>query len=170
MPIKEYTAGIFDQLVVGKTYRVEYYNRDVLLEQSLAKILKIDDWMISFKRQKSGVSHKPHKNFDVPTRETDRMNYHYRIFETGEDITDRKLRKPALEQALQSGTMENPNFNEPITNTTKGMTEGWFKGWFGGGRKYKTRKPKMHKKKKMRTKKNTNKKMKKKQTRTRRKH
>ncbi len=162
MPIKEYTAGIFDQLVVGKTYRVEYYNGDVLLEKCLAKIHKISDLMISFKRQKSGVSHKPHKNFDVPTHEPNRMHYHYRIFETGEDITDRKLRGPALEQALQTGTMENPNFNEPIINTTKGMANGLFKA----GRKYKT---KMHKKKKMRTKKNTNKKMKKKQTRTRRK-
>jgi hypothetical protein len=162
MPIKEYTAGIFDQLVVGKTYRVEYYNGDVLLEKCLAKIHKISDLMISFKRQKSGVSHKPHKNFDVPTHEPNRMHYHYRIFETGEDITDRKLRGPALEQALQTVTMENPNFNEPIINTTKGMANGLFKA----GRKYKT---KMHKKKKMRTKKNTNKKMKKKQTRTRRK-
>jgi hypothetical protein len=168
MPIKEYTAGIFDQLVVGKTYRVEYYNRDVLLEQSLAKILKKSDWMISFERQKydhDPALTKPLKKYDVPTHEPNRMHYHYRIFETGEDITDRKLRKPALEQALQTGTMENPKFNEPIINTTMGMANGLFKA----GRKYKIRKTKMHKKNKMRTKKNTNKKMKKKQTRTRRK-
>jgi len=165
MPIKEYTPDELDKIVAKKIYRVDHYSGDhyngaALLESSLAKVIEIKKMFISFETQKYNPAlTKPSKKFNVPTWEPNPTRNHWRIFETGEDITDRILRGQALEQALQSGTMENPTFSEPITNTTKV----WAKDLIVGGRKYKTRKTKMHKKK------NTTKKMKKKQTRTRRK-
>lgn len=183
---KEYVAP-YNDLVVGKTYRVELWAswppaRMGVIKQSLSKVIKISYKVISFETQKYNKElSKLSTTYDVPRDgRASRSGYYYKIFETAKDMTDRKLtdgkwRKQALEQALQTGSWNTSStrgldgrvneFNEPITYTTKGMAN----RWFGGGRKYKTRKTKMHKKKKMRTKKNTNKKMKKKQTRTRRK-
>ena len=178
---KEYFAP-YNDLVVEKTYRVDLYadwppGRMGVIKQSLSKVIKISDKVISFETQNYNKElSKLSTTYDVP-RDGRALptGYYYKIFETAKDMTDRKLRKQALEQALQTGRWNTSSitgvdgrvikFNEPITRTTKGMANGLFRG----GRKYKTRKTKMHKKKKMRTKKKTNKKMKKKQTRTRRK-
>lgn len=183
---KEYVAP-YNDLVVGKTYRVELWAswppaRMGVIKQSLSKVIKISYKVISFETQKYNKElSKLSTTYDVPRDgRTSRSGYYYKIFETAKDMTDRKLtdgkwRKQALEQALQTGSWNTSSttgvdgrvikFNEPVTSTAMVMAN----GWVGGGRKYKTRKTKMHKKKKMRTKKNTNKKMKKKQTRTRRK-
>ena len=178
---KEYVAP-YNVLVVGKTYRVELWAswppaRMGVIKESLSKVIKISDKVISFETQKYNKElSKLSTTYDVPRDgRASRSGYYYKIFETSKDMTDRKWRKQALEQALQTGSWNTSSttgvdgrvikFNEPVTSTAKVMA----KYWFGGGRKYKTRKTKMHKKKKMRTKKNTNKKMKKKQTRTRRK-
>lgn len=178
---KEYVAP-YNDLVVEKTYRVELWAswppaRIGVIKQSLSKVIKISDEVISFETQNYNKElSELSTTYDVPRDgHTSRSGHYYKIFETAKDMTDRKLRKQALEQALQTGRWNTSSitgvdgrvikFNEPVTNTAKVMAE----DWFGGGRKYKTRKTKMHKKKKMRTKKNTNKKMKKKQTRTRRK-
>ena len=169
---KEYGAP-YNDLVVGKTYRVELWailRPARVIKESLSKVIKISDKVISFETQKYNKElSKLSTTYDVPRDgRALRTGYYYKIFETATDMTDRKLRKQALEQALQTGSWNTSSitgldgrvneFNEPITSTTKGMAN----RWFGGGRKYKTRKTKMHKKKKMRTKKNTNKKMKKK--------
>ena len=176
---KEYVAP-YNDLVVEKTYRVELWailRPARVIKESLSKVIKISDKVISFETQKYNKElSKLSTTYDVPRDgRALRTGYYYKIFETAKDMTDRKLRKQALEQALQTGRWNTSSttgvdgrvieFNEPVTITAKVMAN----GWFGGGRKYKTRKTKMHKKKKMRTKKKTNKKMKKKQTRTRRK-
>ena len=178
---KEYVAP-YNDLVVEKTYRVELWASWPpalmgVIKQSLSKVIKISDKVISFETQNYNKElSKLSTTYNVPRDgRALRTGYYYKIFETAKDMTDRKLRKQALEQALQTGSWNTSSttgvdgrvikFNEPVTSTATVMAN----GWVGGGRKYKTRKTKMHKKKKMRTKKNTNKKMKKKQTRTRRK-
>ncbi len=121
MPVQEYSA---DELVVGNTYRVEYYdnteNLHKLIYSSLSRFHKRSYHIISFDLVKfNPEGGKPYKWFDTPKNTNKNGNYYYwRFFETGENITDKVLRHQAIEL----------EFGKFVDKTTaRGWGEGWFK-------------------------------------------
>ncbi len=122
MPVQEYSA---DELVVGNTYRVEYYdnteNLHKLIYSSLSRFHKRSYHIISFDLVKfNPEGGKPYKWFDTPTTNNKNGNYYWRFFETGENITD-KTDKVLRHQAILL------EFSNIVDDTT---ARGWGDGWF----------------------------------------
>jgi hypothetical protein len=119
MPVREFSGN---ELVVGNTYRVEYYdntdNLHQLIYASLSRIHKISYHITSFDLVKfSPEGGKPYKWFDTPTNNNKNGNYYWRFFETGENITDKVLRHQAIQL----------EFGKIVDDTT---AHGWGNGWF----------------------------------------
>jgi hypothetical protein len=123
MPVREYSAN---ELVEGKTYRVEYYdntdNLHKLIHSSLSRIYNRSYHILSFRLVKfSPEGGKPYKWFDTPKNTNKNSNFYYwRFFETGENITD-KTDKVLRHQAIQL------EFSNIVDDTT---ARGWGDGWF----------------------------------------
>jgi hypothetical protein len=119
MPVREFSGN---ELVVGNTYRVEYYdntyNLHKLIYASLSRIHKSSYHITSFDLVKfSPEGGKPYKWFDTPTNNNKNGNYYWRFFETGENITDKVLRHQAIQL----------EFGKIVDDTT---AHGWGNGWF----------------------------------------
>jgi hypothetical protein len=151
MPGQEFSA---DELVVGKTYRVQYYKRHddrpaELMSEGNYELTNMGDLLFHFKRKKYDPNNPHLRVTDIPRR-TDPHNpehtFYWRFFETSEDIENRGFMRAALNQRANLPSLE-----------SKLLSEKYFGGDPprppGGGRKYTHRRTKIRRKNKTKTKK-----------------
>ena len=132
--MREYSPP-FNDLVIGNTYRVEHYHLNNLIKQDMGRVNNIGERRITFERvgydRTLGAAHlRIGQKYDVPRRTNPAKNYHWKVFESGQDGYARRI----LPEVFNS-----IGLNEKTTNAIG-------KGWFGGGRKYKSKKTKKTKK------------------------
>jgi len=150
MPGQEFSA---DKLVVGKTYRVQYYKRhedrpDELMTEGNYELTNKGDLLFQFTRKKYDPNNPHLKHTDIPRR-TDPLNseqtFYWRFFETVEDMKNRVLMSRVLYQRSKLGPLESKLLSEEYVGVPPGPP--------GGGRKYTHRRTKIRRKNKTKTKK-----------------
>ena len=139
--MREYSPP-FNDLVIGKTYRVQHYHLNNLIKQDMGRVNEIGESFISFERvgydrTLDSSWDRIGEKFDVSRRSNPANNYHWKVFESGQDGYARRM----LPEVFNS-----TGLNERTTTAIG-------KGWVGGGRKYKSKKTKKTKNKRKQTKK-----------------